>query len=99
MPTAASAERTYAEPSALLKLYIHERESAAMNAWRRRAKGPLALTQYGQLEIINGICLAAFRRDISTEAWRDALASFEEDVTEGRYVQADALWRATLRRA
>ena len=43
--------------------------------------------------------LRAFRRDISTEAWRDALASFEEDVTEGRYVQADVLWRATLRRA
>lgn len=29
----------------------------------------------------------------------DALASFDEDCVEGRYVQANVLWRATLRRA
>ena len=29
---------------------------------------------------------------------RDAIASFEEDMTEGRYVQVDVLWRATFRR-
>jgi len=36
---------------------------------------------------------------ITAEAWRDAIASFAEDVAEGRYVDADVLWRATLRRA
>ena len=30
---------------------------------------------------------------------KDALASFGEDVADGRYAQADVLWRATLRRA
>jgi predicted nucleic acid-binding protein len=30
---------------------------------------------------------------------RDALASFDEDLADGRYVDADVLWRATLRRA
>lgn len=30
---------------------------------------------------------------------RDALASFDEDWHEGRYVLADVLWRATVRRA
>ena len=95
----ATAERTYADPSALLKLYVHEPESAAMSVWRRRINGALPITGHGRLEIINGICLAAFRKAMSAEALTDALASFDEDLTEGRYVQADVLWRATLRKA
>ena len=95
----ATAERTYADPSALLKLYVHEPESGAMSVWRRRIDGALPITEHGRLEVINGICLAAFRKAMSAEALTDALASFDEDLTEGRYVQADVLWRATLRKA
>jgi predicted nucleic acid-binding protein len=95
----ANAERTYADPSALLKLYVHEPDSAAMSAWRIRTKGPLFLTEHGRLEMVNGICLAAFRKALTAEALRDALASFDEDDVEGRYVQADLRWRAILRRA
>jgi predicted nucleic acid-binding protein len=95
----ASANRTYADPSALLKLYIHEPASAAMSAWRSRTKGALPVTPHGRLEIVNGICLAGFRKIITAEALSDAIASFEEDLAEGRYVDADILWRATLRRA
>jgi hypothetical protein len=36
---------------------------------------------------------------ISAEALSDAIASFDEDLAEGRYVDDDILWRATLRRA
>ena len=95
----AIAERTYADPSALLKLYVHEPESAAMSAWRGRMRGALPLTEHGRLEIVNGIGLAAFRTSISAEAMSDALASFDEDLREDRYLHADVLWRATLRRA
>jgi hypothetical protein len=95
----ASADRTYVDPSALLKLYIHEPQSAAMSAWRSRTRGALPITPHGRLEIVNGICLAAFRTVIDPEAMRDALASFDEDVAEGRYAQVDVPWRATLRRA
>lgn len=70
-----------------------------MNVWRARVREPLTLTQHGRAEIINGICLAAFRGQISADALADALASFEEDLAERRYVQADLLWRATLKRA
>ena len=70
-----------------------------MNAWRARTKGALAVTHHGRVEIINGICLAAFRGDITAEALSDSLSSFEEDFAEGRYIQADLLWRAALRRA
>jgi predicted nucleic acid-binding protein len=95
----ATAKLTYADPSALLKLYIHEPESAAIAAWRSRSKGALPVTAHGRLEIVNGICLALFRRVITAAAWNDALASFEEDFVEGRHVQTDLLWRATLKRA
>ena len=95
----ARAERTYVDPSALLKLYLHEPASAAMSTWRARTKGALPVTPHGRLEIVNEICLAAFRKVITLEALNDALASFEEDLAEGRYVEADVLWRATLRRA
>jgi predicted nucleic acid-binding protein len=95
----ATAERTYADPSALLKLYLHEPESAAMSEWRTRTNGALPLTPHGHLEISNGISLAAFRKTISAKACDDALASFDEDLHEGRYVHVDVLWRATLRRA
>jgi predicted nucleic acid-binding protein len=95
----AIAERIYADPSALLKLYVHEPESAALSSWRVRTKGALPLSESGRLEIVNGICLAAFRKAISAAAMRDALASFDEDLREGRYSQVDVLWRATLRRA
>ena len=70
-----------------------------MIAWRRRTNGALPITEHGRIEIINGICLAAFREIISAEALTDALASFDDDFAEGRYLQADVLWRATLRRA
>ena len=89
----AVAEATYVDPSALLKLYIHQADSAGMSAWRARVKGALAVTQHGRVEITNGICLAAFRGHITVEAMNDALASFEEDFSEGRYIQADLLWR------
>ena len=95
----ATADTVYADPSALLKLYIHQPESGRMCAWRARTKGPLYVTHHGRVEIINGICLASFRKDITPEAMTDALDSFEEDFAEGGYVQADLLWRAALQRA
>jgi hypothetical protein len=95
----ASADRTYADPSVLLKLYIHEPASASVSRWRARIRGGLPLTPHGRLEIVNGICLAAFRRAISLAAMDDALASFDEDLSDGRYIIVDVLWRATLERA
>jgi hypothetical protein len=41
------------------------------------------------LEIVNGISLAALRKVINAEALSDAIASFDEDLAEGRYVEAD----------
>lgn len=95
----ATADSIYVDPSALLKLYLHQPESAAMNAWRGKTKGALVVTHHGRVEVINGICLAAHRREIAGEALADTLASFDEDFADGWYRSADLLWRATLNRA
>ena len=96
----ASGETIYVDPSALLKLYVHEPQSRSMIAWRSRTRGALPVTHHSRGEVVNGICLAAFRRrEMGPAALRDALASFEEDFAAGRYVHADVPWRAALRRA
>jgi hypothetical protein len=60
-----TAADVYADPSALLTLYVHQTESRRMSSWRARTKGAY-LTHHGRLEIVNGICLAAFRNHITT---------------------------------
>jgi predicted nucleic acid-binding protein len=97
--TVASAEHTYADPSALLKLYLRERESQAVARWRSRAGNPLPLTHHGRVELINGLGLAAHRRLISGTAHRHALDFLAEDITVGRYRMADVPWRAVFERA
>lgn len=95
----ATAEKTYVDPSALLKLYLNEPESRAMTAWRARVRGPLSVTHHGRVELVNGIALAAHRRFIDEGTFKAALAALDDDFEQGRYAQADLLWRAALQRA
>jgi uncharacterized protein len=95
----ANAERIYADPSALLKLYLKEPESRAMTAWRAKIKAPLLVTHHGRVELINGIGLALHREFITRGTFDAASAALDDDFSRGRYVQADLLWRATLKRA
>jgi predicted nucleic acid-binding protein len=94
-----TGESLYVDPSALLKLYLQEPESRAIAAWRARISGPLIITHHGRVELINAIGLAAFRGLINEKVFHDALAALDDDFEEGRYLQADLLWRATLKRA
>jgi predicted nucleic acid-binding protein len=95
----ANAEKTYADPSALLKLYLNEPESRAMTSWRAKAGGSLAVTHHGRVELANGLGLAAYRGFIDDRIFAAALAALDDDFQQGRYVPADLLWRATLKRA
>lgn len=95
----AGADRVYADPSALLKLYLLEPESRAMTAWRARIGGSLLVTLHGRLEITNALGLARHRGLISERARVAALQALDQDFDEGRYQLADLLWRATLQRA
>jgi predicted nucleic acid-binding protein len=95
----ATARDVYADPSALLKLYLKEPESRAMATWRAKHSPPLAVTHHGRVELINGIGLAAHRGFITEPICEAALAALEDDFSQGRYIQADLLWRAALKRA
>ncbi|MDE3083894.1 MAG: type II toxin-antitoxin system VapC family toxin [Verrucomicrobiota bacterium] len=95
----AIAEKTYVDPSALLKLYLNEPESRAMTAWRAKVRGPLPVTHHGRVELVNGIALAAYRQLITEQVFSAAMAAFDDDFQQGRYRQADLLWRAALNRA
>jgi len=95
----ATANKVYADPSALLKLYLHEPESRQMAAWRAKASAPLVVTHHGRVELTNGLALAAHRRLIDEHVFKSALAALDDDFAQGRYVQADLLWRSALNRA
>ena len=95
----ATAESIYVDPSALLKLYLKEPESRAMTAWRAKVGDPLVVTHHGRVELTNGIGLAMYRGIIAAETHDAALAALDDDFAQGRYKQADLLWRATLKRA
>jgi predicted nucleic acid-binding protein len=96
---AASADAIYVDPSALLKLYLHEPESRAVAAWRAGLDGPIAVTLFGRVELANAICLAVSRSIILEATHRAALAALDDDFVQGRCVLTDLLWRAALRSA
>lgn len=95
----ATADQFYADPSALLKLYLHEPDSRAMAAWRAKVSGSLAVTHHGRVELINGLALAAHRGFLPGAAFEAALAALDDDFEQGRYRRTDVLWRAALNRA
>ncbi len=95
----ASVDSIYADPSALLKLYLKEPESRAMAEWRKKIGDPLLVTHHGRVELTNGIGLAVYRGIITDKAHDAAMAALDDDFTQGRYRQGDVLWRATLKRA
>jgi predicted nucleic acid-binding protein len=97
--TAANAENVYADASALLKLYLHEPESRAMSAWCARMQGPLAVTLFGRVEIVNGVGLALARKLVPESVHRAALAALDDDFAQGRLTLADVSWRSALRLA
>lgn len=95
----ATAENTYVDPSALLKLYLNEPESRAMSVWRAKTRTPLSVTHHGRAELVNGIALAAHRKFLDEHGFDAAIAALDDDFKQGRYVTADLLWRSTLNHA
>jgi predicted nucleic acid-binding protein len=95
----ADAETTYADPSALARLYLHQTGSRQMYEWRRRHRGALPVTHQGRIELINAISLAEFRKAITPESADAARNLLESDFAAGHLSQVDLLWRSALNRA
>lgn len=95
----ASADKTYVDPSALRRLYVHDSRSRAFCAWRARVARALLITLHGRAELVNSIVLAVFRRDISKSAADAALADLSADINQGQLVIADLPWRHAYEQA
>ena len=98
-PIVANAEKTYVDPSALRRLYVHDAQSRAFCAWRARISGALSITLHGRAELVNSIALAVFRHDIPKNAADAALVDVSADMEQGRLVIADLPWRQAYEQA
>lgn len=94
-----SAEEVYVDPSALTRLYLHQKGSREISAWRTRVKGAFPVTHHGRVEIITAVALAVFRGEKTIEEGEYSWRWIEEDFREGNLLQVDILWRAALNRA
>ena len=70
-----------------------------MAAWRVKHGAALSVTHHGRVELISGIGLATHRGFITEPTSEAALAALDDDFSQGRYIQADLLWRSALNRA
>lgn len=92
----ATAEDFYVDPSALLKLYLHEPQSRVMASWRTKLRGALPVTHHGRVEIVNALNLALYRSLINSAAREAAIHAVEDDLAQGRNKLTDIAWRAVL---
>ena len=94
-----TAEEVYVDPSALAKLYLHQKGSMEMAGWRGKMRGALTVTHHGRTEVINAICRSVFLKQLTPDGGAEALADFNADFLAGHLRQADILWRAALDQA
>ncbi len=95
----ATADSIYADPSALIPLYLHQSRSREVVAWRVRLGGALPVTHHERAEITNAIALAEFRGDIPPAKSAEAWAALDQDFADGHLVQLPVAWRSAFTRA
>ena len=95
----AIVDQTYVDPSALAKLYLHEKGSREVATWRRKNEGPIIVTHHGRTELINAICISSFVGALDDATRAQALSDVADDFARGDLKQADILWRSALNRA
>lgn len=74
---------TYADPSFVVSLYVLDANSAVAAERMKRARLPLLLSSFGELELINAISLRLFRGEIHTSAAKASLALVNSDLEAG----------------
>jgi predicted nucleic acid-binding protein len=76
----------YADTSFLVSLYVLDANSAPAAAQMKRAKLPILLTAFGELELTNAISLRLFRRELLPSRAKAARALIREDVKAGVFL-------------
>lgn len=73
----------YAGTSFLASLYVLDGNSLQAAALMKRAKLPLLLTPFGQLELTNAISLRFFRRELNASKIKAAFELLRDDLEAG----------------
>ena len=88
----------YADTSFLASLYVLDANSALAAARMKRAKLPLLISPFGELELINAVALRLFRKELSASKVKDAHALIRKDLEDG-ILMVNALPASTFDRA
>jgi predicted nucleic acid-binding protein len=73
----------YADTSFLVSLYVLDANSALAATHMKRAKLPILLTSFGELELANALLLRLFRRDLRPSKVKAARALIRKDLSDG----------------
>ena len=79
----------YLDTSALLKLYIHEDHSGAVQKWVESQDDPLPVWDLQQMELKNALRLKVFWGDISATQADHLVQLFEQRLRRGQYFYPD----------
>jgi predicted nucleic acid-binding protein len=73
----------YLDSSALIKLYVPERESRAVADYVKRLPDPIPFSQLHEIELSNGLRLKLFRKEASIRSVRGAIGCMKMDLDSG----------------
>ncbi len=88
----------YADTSFLASLYVLDDNSALAAARMKRAKLPLLMTSFGELELTNAVALRLFRKELSNSQVKAAHTLIRKDLEDG-VLLVNALPVSTFERA
>lgn len=82
--------KTYLDSSALVKLYVPEKESAALSQWI--SGKPISFTQFHELEVKNAIRLKCFRDPSLADLCQKVTALIDSDLENGVLFRPSLIW-------
>jgi predicted nucleic acid-binding protein len=88
----------YADTSFLASLYVLDASSTLAAGRMKRAKLPVLITSFGELELINAVALRLFRKELSASQGKAAHALIRKDLEDG-VLMVNALPASAFERA
>jgi len=88
--------RVYADSSFLVSCYLFDANTPRARAFLAEHHGPLPFTALHELEVRNALRLGIFRRVITGEHAKTAVAAMDADLRDGRLVRVTVRWPAAF---
>ncbi len=89
----------YLDSSALVKLYVHEPETAEVSAFVRKYAPPLPYSSLHELELTHALERRREEGDLTTIALNQIIGAIDQDLTRGVLSRPAAEWPGTFARA